>query len=105
MDDWRDKLGDDDYPLYTIGVVAEVLDVDVQVIRRLEERGICEAARPAGNQRRFSRVDLRRMAYALELAEDGLTRDAVARIIELEDRVADLERQLGDARPRPPKSP
>lgn len=96
MDDWRDKLTDHDYPLFTIGVVAEVLEVDVQVVRRLADSGICDAARPAGNQRRFSRDDLTRIAYALELADRGLTRDAIARILELEDRVADLERQLDD---------
>lgn len=91
---WEEKLERDDYPLFTIGVAAELLDVDVQVIRRMEDRGICDPARPAGNQRRYSRADLARIAQAIALADDGVSGDAIGRIVELEARVADLEGEL-----------
>lgn len=91
---WERKLDDPTYPLLTIGVVAELLEVDVQVVRRLEERGIVDPARPAGNQRRYARADVERLAQALELVGEGVNGDALDRIVELEARLSELESEL-----------
>ncbi len=85
---WRRCLDDPRAPLYTIAVVAELLDIDPQVIRRYETAGLFECARPSGNQRRYSRLDIERLAAALELARQGHPRVSIIRIIELERRVA-----------------
>lgn len=84
---WRRRLDDPRAPLYTIAVVAELLDVDPQVIRRFEAAGLFACARPSGNQRRYSRDDIEQLAAALELARQGHPRVSVVRIIELERRV------------------
>jgi hypothetical protein len=100
--DWADRLDDPDEPLYTIAVVADLLDVDQQIVRRLEGEGLMSTARSEGNQRRFSRRDVERLARALDLVEQGMTRTAVVRIIVLEARVAELEATVIAHRPRPP---
>jgi DNA-binding transcriptional MerR regulator len=83
-----------------MGVVAEVLGVDQQVIRRLDTDGIMKSARPSGNQRRYSRDDIAVLAYALTLQADGISRPGIARILELERDVVHL-RMTNKARAEP----
>ncbi len=97
--DWRARLDDADEPLYTIAVVADLLDVDQQIVRRLEGQDLMSTARSEGNQRRYSRRDVERLARALDLVEQGMTRTAGVRILVLEARVAELESDLAQ-RPR-----
>jgi MerR family transcriptional regulator/heat shock protein HspR len=78
-------------PLYTMGVVAELLGVDAQVIRRFDRDDIVSTARPSGNQRRYSRDDIAVLSYALSLSEEGIPLAGIARILDLERRVRDLE--------------
>jgi MerR family transcriptional regulator/heat shock protein HspR len=100
--DWAERLDDPDEPLYTIAVVAELLEVDQQIVRRLEGEGLMSTARSEGNQRRYSRRDVERLARALDLVEQGMTRTAVVRILVLEARVAELEATVvRRQRPRP----
>jgi DNA-binding transcriptional MerR regulator len=73
--------------LYTVGVVAELLGIGTQALRRLEIAAAQESARPSGNQRRYSRQDIERLAAAEALARQGFTGAALSRIIELERRI------------------
>jgi len=68
--------------LLSIGEVAERAGVSVATVRFYEERGLVRSVRTAGNQRRFERHTLRRIAvvragqrFGLSLAEVG---DALA---------------------------
>ena len=68
--------------LLPIGEVAERSGVSVATVRFYEERGLVRSVRTAGNQRRFERHTLRRIAvvragqrFGLSLAEIG---DALA---------------------------
>lgn len=88
---WSELLADEAAPIYPVGVVAELLDVDVQVIRRYDEAGLVTPRRSRSGQRRYSRQDIARLAHVLELARDGLNIKAIARIFELEERVRALE--------------
>ena len=99
--DWVRRLDDPDEPLFTIAVVADLLGVDQQLVRRLEGGGLASASRSIGNQRRYSRRDIERLAYALELVDQGVSRPAVVRILVLEARVAELEATVAP-RPRRP---
>jgi DNA-binding transcriptional MerR regulator len=92
---WQLLLDNPAAPLFTIAVVAELLAVDQQVIRRLDVEGIVQSARPSGNQRRYSRNDIAIMSYALQLRQQGMSRAAVVRILELERNVAVLAAQAG----------
>ena len=88
---WRDRLADADEPLYTLAVTADLLDLDPQVLRRLEVAVGLSSERPSGNQRRFSRADLERLGRAAELLHEGVPREAIARILDLEREVTDLK--------------
>jgi MerR family transcriptional regulator/heat shock protein HspR len=71
------------------------LEVDTQVVRRYEAAGIANIERNAGNQRRYSRNDIAALARALDMASDGISVNAVARIVTLEREVAELREQRG----------
>jgi len=80
-------------PLYSIAVVADLLNVDAQALRRYETAGVVSAERNDGNQRRFCRIDIASLAHAIELTSTGVSLNAVARIVELERQLAELQDQ------------
>lgn len=96
MQDWEQQLADEDTSVYPIGVVADLLDADVQAIRRYDDAGIVQPERSDSGQRRYSRRDIARLAHALHLAGEGVTMPGIRRILELEKEVANLQDQLGD---------
>ncbi len=62
----------------TIGELAARSGVSVSAIRFYEGRGLVAAARSAGNQRRFLRSDIRRLAF-IRIAQDlGLSIEGIA---------------------------
>lgn len=87
---WQQRLDDPDEPLYTLAITADLLGIDVQTVRRLEAQAGLTSTRPSGNQRRYSRTDLHTLSRARDLARDGTQGQAIARILELEDELADL---------------
>ena len=84
-------------PLYTVSQVATLLDIQPAFIRRLDSEGAVVPARTAGGQRRYSQDDVDHITALLALIADGSTLAGAQRIIELENEIADLRRQL-DAR-------
>lgn len=94
------SLDDVDAALYTVGQVAELLDVPVAQLRRLDDRDVVSPSRSQGNQRRYSRREIERLRDALDLTADGLPLAGVRRVLELQDRVADLEAELAETRAR-----
>jgi MerR family transcriptional regulator, heat shock protein HspR len=86
---WEERLDDPHEPLYTIGVASELLSIDSQALRRLEEAIAHTSSRPSGNQRRYSRRDLQLLASAAELSAQGYPSQAIARILELEGRLGE----------------
>jgi MerR family transcriptional regulator/heat shock protein HspR len=93
LPDWQQRLDDPTAPLFTMAVVAEVLGVDQQVLRRLDVEGIMSTARPSGNQRRYSREDVAVIANALSLQASGVSRAGIIRILQLERHVANLSNE------------
>ena len=91
---WEAILDDPAAPLYTVGVVAELIGVDPQVVRGYDRRGLIEPTRSMSGQRRYSRNDVARLSRAMQLADEGVSSAGIERVLELEDRLA--ERQDGD---------
>jgi MerR family transcriptional regulator/heat shock protein HspR len=87
---WQERLDDPDEPLYTVGVVSDLLGLDTQTLRRLEDAISHASARPSGNQRRYSRRDLEALADAARLASEGNAPAAIATILALERRITEL---------------
>jgi MerR family transcriptional regulator, heat shock protein HspR len=84
-------LDDENMPLFTVGQVADMLEVQQAFLRRLDEFRVVRPSRSAGGQRRYSRSEMVVVQYVVELMDDGLTLAAVRRVLELEARVRHLE--------------
>jgi DNA-binding transcriptional MerR regulator len=87
-------LPDDTVPLFTVGQAAQMLDMQPAFIRRLDTQGVVIPARSAGGQRRYSRHEIDHIATLAGLMSEGMTLAGAQRIIELENEIADLRRQL-----------
>jgi MerR family transcriptional regulator, heat shock protein HspR len=95
------RLDDEDYPAVAMGQAAELLDVQPAFLRSLDAAGVLKPQRSGGGHRRYSRRQLVLAARLRALFDEGLTLDAAARIVELQDgldtareHIAELEQQL-----------
>ena len=77
---------------------AELAWTEIQTLRVYERRGLVDPARTPGGTRRYSQDDVDRLNRIRELLAEGLNLAGVRRVLELEERVADLEEQVGQRR-------
>jgi MerR family transcriptional regulator/heat shock protein HspR len=84
---------DEDIPLYTVGQVAQMLAVKQAFLRRVDELRVVSPQRSAGGQRRYTRVEIRIIRQVASMADEGMTIPAIRRIMELEQRLAEVTRQ------------
>lgn len=82
---------DENLPLFTVGQVAEMLEIQQAFLRRLDEFRVVRPSRSSGGQRRYSRNEITVVQYVVELVGEGMTLAAVRRVLELEARVKELE--------------
>ena len=85
-----------DRGVYVISVAAELAGVHPQTLRIYERRGLLDPARTGGGSRRYSQRDIDRLRRIHELTEAGLNLAGVKAVMELEDEVARLRRQLNE---------
>lgn len=84
--------------VYVISVAAELAGVHPQTLRIYERKGLLDPARTGGGSRRYSDVDIERLHRILDMTAAGVNLEGVRRIIELEDEVARVRRELAKAR-------
>jgi|HigsolmetaAR201D_1030396.scaffolds.fasta_scaffold29291_1 MerR family transcriptional regulator/heat shock protein HspR len=96
----RLPIDDEHAPLYSLGQVASMLNVQQAFLRRLDEHRVVCPQRSAGGQRRYSRRDITLVQYVTELASEGMTLVAIRRILELEEELRTLRAELEEARSR-----
>lgn len=89
-----DKLDDQDYPAFTIGQAAKLLDVQEAFLRSLDTADLVHPERSEGGHRRYTRRQLGLIARLREQLDTGHTLAAAARIVGLQDQLADTEDQL-----------
>ena len=82
-----DRLDDEDYPAVTMGQAAELLEVQPAFLRSLDAAGVLTPSRSSGGHRRYSRRQLAIAARMRELFDEGMTLDAAARIVGLQDEL------------------
>jgi MerR family transcriptional regulator/heat shock protein HspR len=80
--------------VYVISVAAELAGVHPQTLRIYERKGLVDPARTGGGSRRYSERDLAQLRRIQELTNHGLNLEGVRRVMELEDEVARLRREL-----------
>ena len=84
-------LDDADLPLFTVGQVAGMLEIQQAFLRRLDQHQVVRPSRSEGGQRRYSRNEITIVQYVVGLADEGMTLAAIRRVLSLEDRVRELE--------------
>jgi MerR family transcriptional regulator, heat shock protein HspR len=82
------RLDDEDYPAFTMGQAAELLGVQPAFLRSLDAAGVLKPERSGGGHRRYSRRQLELATRMRALFDEGLTLDAAARIVGLQDDLA-----------------
>ena len=87
---------DEDLPLFTVGQVSGMLEVQQAFLRRLDEFGVVRPSRSGGGQRRYSRREIITVQYVVQLTSEGMTLAAIRRVLELETQVRDLELQVAE---------
>ncbi|MGW9497436.1 MerR family transcriptional regulator [Streptomyces prasinus] len=93
-----DRLDDDHFPAYTMGRAAELVGVAPSFLRALDGTGLITPARSEGGHRRYSRHQLKLAARVRELVDRGTPADAACRIVGLEERLEQVERDYEELR-------
>ena len=83
-------------PLYMIGVAAELAGMHPQTLRSYEQKGLVTPQRTRGNTRMYSQADIERLALINELTDEGINLAGVIRILDLQGRLNDRDRELDD---------
>ncbi|GAA1743373.1 MerR family transcriptional regulator [Nonomuraea bangladeshensis] len=91
---------DDHAPLYSLGQVAAMLNVQQAYLRRLDQHDVVTPHRSEGGQRRYSRRDILIVQHVTRMADEGMTLIAIRRILELERELATLREELKRTRER-----
>ena len=86
-------LDDENLPLFTVGQVSIMLEVQQAFLRRLDQKGVVSPSRSEGKQRRYSRREITVVQYVAQLADQGVSLAGIRRILELEAQVQELERE------------
>ncbi|WP_329090300.1 MerR family transcriptional regulator [Streptosporangium sp. NBC_01469] len=94
----RLPFDDEHAPLYSVGQVADMLDVEQAFLRRLDEHDVVSPARSTGGQRRYTRHEIGDLQDAIQLVGEGMTLAAVRRIFTLQQQVRDLREELARER-------
>jgi MerR family transcriptional regulator, heat shock protein HspR len=83
-----------DAPLYSVGQVAAMLQVQPAFLRRLDSEDLVSPDRSEGGQRRYTRSEIDRIHRVSELAGEGLTLAGIRRLLVLEAEVAALKAEV-----------
>lgn len=90
------KLDNADYPAFTMGRAADMLDVEPAFLRSLDSAGLLNPKRSPGGQRRYSRAELTLAGRVRELLDQNMPLAAATRIVELEQQLADAQRRIAE---------
>src|SRR5947209_14141982 len=87
---------DENTPLFTVGQVAEMLAIKQAFLRRVDDLRVVSPQRSPGGQRRYTRYEIRVIQQVVSMADEGITLQAIRRIIELEGQLAAVTRERDD---------
>ena len=93
----------DDAAVYVISVAATLAGMHPQTLRQYDRLGLVTPRRAAGRGRRYTRRDIANLREVQRLSQDeGVNLAGIKRILELSNRVAELEREVALLRSRQP---
>lgn len=86
---------DEDAKVYVISVAAELAGMHPQTLRQYDRLGLVRPARTRGRGRRYSMRDIRQLREVQRLShEEGVNLAGIKRILELEEEVRAMRRQV-----------
>jgi MerR family transcriptional regulator/heat shock protein HspR len=91
---------DEDAPIFAIAVAAELSGMHPQTLRQYDRLGLVVPARTQGGSRRYSVRHVQQLREVARMSADGMGLPAIARILELEDRVRELHHRVRDLEER-----
>lgn len=80
--------------LFTIRIAAETTGLHPQTIRLYEQRGLITPARSDGGTRMYSVSDIELLEEIHELSDAGVGIEGISRILEMEQYIEQLEKQV-----------
>ncbi|MFB4299614.1 MerR family transcriptional regulator [Actinomadura sp. NTSP31] len=89
----RLPMDDEHAALFTVGQVADMLQVQQAFLRRIDTQQVVSPQRSAGGQRRYSRSEIGRIQQVVTMMDEGMTLPAIRRIFELQHRLAEITRE------------
>lgn len=84
----------EDAPVYVISVAADLAGLHPQTLRQYDRLGIVRPSRAGGRYRLYSMRDVRKLRQVTELAAEGLNLVGIKRVLDLEERIVELEDRL-----------
>jgi len=91
---------DEEQGVFMISVAAELAEMHPQTLRMYEQRGLIAPKRSPKNTRLYSQRDVERLRRIQEMTAQGLNLVGVETVLALEERVAKLSAEVGQARKR-----
>ncbi|GAA3921547.1 heat shock protein transcriptional repressor HspR [Microbacterium invictum] len=91
---------DEETPVFAIAAAAELAGMHPQTLRQYDRLGLVIPARTQGGSRRYSLRHVGQLREVAQLSAEGMSLPAIARIIELENHVRMLRRQVGELEQR-----
>jgi MerR family transcriptional regulator, heat shock protein HspR len=98
MGEQRDM--DADAPIFAIAVAAELSGMHPQTLRQYDRLGLVVPARTQGGSRRYSLHHVEQLRQVARMSSEGIGLPAIARILDLEDRVRELHLRVRDLEDR-----
>lgn len=91
---------DEEAPIFAIAAAAAHAGMHPQTLRQYDRLGLVVPARTQGGSRRYSLRHVAQLREVAALSAEGMSLPAIARIIELENEVRGLRREVGDLEQR-----
>jgi MerR family transcriptional regulator/heat shock protein HspR len=91
---------DADAPIFAIAVAAELSGMHPQTLRQYDRLGLVVPARTQGGSRRYSLHHVEQLRQVASMSAEGIGLPAIARILDLEDRVRELHVRVRDLEDR-----
>jgi MerR family transcriptional regulator/heat shock protein HspR len=91
---------DEDAPILAIAVAAELSGMHPQTLRQYDRLGLVVPARTQGGSRRYSLRHVAQLREVASMSAEGIGLPAIARILELENRVRELHGRVRDLEER-----
>lgn len=85
---------DEEAPIFAIAVAAELAGMHPQTLRQYDRVGLVVPARTQGGSRRYALRHVEQLREVAALSAEGMSLPAISRLIELENTVRGLRRQV-----------